>query len=116
MRPPTYWWFARFAQLAIVFSMAFGILAGLSLALCVPSVVWLATDQWHWTPLTRWLRYVVLGASGGIMVGASMTAYEWMVQTPATLLRKATTMGLVVSVCILLTAVLREYVGRLLPG
>ena len=116
MRPPAYWWVARFAQCALVFAVGFAFSAALVVGLWPPFYVWLTHDEWHWTPLTRWLRYVVLGAFGGVMVGGLWTTYEWVVQTPSSTLRKAVVIAVAGLVYVFLLSGLPKYLLQLLPG
>jgi hypothetical protein len=57
-----------------------------------------------------------LGRGGGILAGALFTNYQWLVQTSSSLARKVITTALVVVIYVVLLVVLREWIGRVLPG
>lgn len=113
MRLPTYWWFARFAQFALVLSIAFALITGVGVGLWPSFYVWLTADEWHWMPFDRWMLYVVKAAIGGVVAGALSTNYEWLAQTPSSLLRKVLTTAVVVALCAVSVVIAREHVGRI---
>lgn len=106
-------WGKRFTIQTLLWAIAIVLTVLLSEAIALPLLRWIVLDEWQWAPLNRWVRYVVLGAIGGIVPGAFFTTYEWLVQTPASLPRKVLTTVAVVALCAVLVVVGREYVGRM---
>ncbi|QGW83549.1 hypothetical protein [Variovorax paradoxus] len=108
-------WIATFLLLALIFGLAFALGMALMLGIVIPAYLWLLTDIWQWTPVNRWLRFVVLAAIGGVLMGALFTNYQWLVHTSSSLARKVVTTALVVVIYITLLVVLREWIGKILP-
>lgn len=77
MRPPTYWWFARFAQFAIVLSLALMLGMALIAGLWAPTSHWLFHGGWQWMPFDRWIRYVLVCIPIALLMALVFTAYEW---------------------------------------
>ena len=116
MRPPAYWWVARFVQCALVFAVGLAFSAALVVGLWPPFYAWLAYDEWQWMPFTRWLRYVVAGGLFGVMVGGLWTTYEWLVQTPSSSLTKTMVIAAAGFVYVFLLSSLPKYLLQFLPG
>jgi len=110
------YWRMKFIYYAIIFVTTFVV----TLLICVffgaPVIVWLNFGSWLWPPLGRVLRYVVLGAIGGVLAGALFTLYEWLVQTTASLLQKVLTTVVVALIYCVALFFSRNYVGDWLPG
>lgn len=109
-------WAKVFALQTTIFATAFTASIAIGGALLVSFLVWVSTDIWQWTPVNRWLRFVVLAAIGGVLTGALFTHYQWLVHTSSSLARKVATTALVVTIYITLLVVLREWIGEMLPG
>lgn len=109
-------WIATFLLLALIFGLAFALGMALMLGIVIPAYLWLLTDIWQWTPINRWLRFVVLGAIVGVIAGAFFTTHAWLIATRSSMVRKIVTTAAVVTTCIAVTVFAREYLGRLLPG
>lgn len=116
MRASKFRWLALFTNLAFWFAFVFALVGAIVRGLLVPTLGWLFNGAWLWEPFGSWLRYVVLGAVGGILAGALLTNYQWLVQTSSSLARKVITTALVVVIYVVLLVVLRERIGRVLPG
>lgn len=109
-------WPATLLLLALIFGTTFALGIALMLGIVIPAYLWLLTDTWQWTPLNRWVRFIVLGAVGGVLAGALFTTYAWLVETCSSMLRKVVTTTTVVAICIAVVVAAREHLGRLLPG
>lgn len=116
MKNSKYQWVAVFLNLSFWFAMLFAVVGALVRGIWPPLYGWLVSDIWQWEPFGHWLRYVLLGAMGGVVAGASFTNYAWLMQTHVTLLKKIIITTLVILTCIVILVVVREYAGQFLPS
>ena len=116
MRTSPYRWLALFVNLSFWFAFLFALVGAVVRGIWPPFYGWLTTDVWLWEPFGSWLRFVVLGAVGGVLAGGLFTNYQWLLQTSSSLARKVITTALVVTIYVVLLVVLREWIGRVLPG